>query len=76
MNKSSLGYVCPATYNPSDFYIQTLAVLPNNRQETLQRSRYICNAYDQSQFGYSISQQIAQIESTPIHETVKKTRHT
>ncbi len=23
-----MGYSCPATYNPADFYVQTLAVIP------------------------------------------------
>lgn len=27
----SQGFVCPVNYNPADFYIQTLAISPNDR---------------------------------------------
>ena len=33
----SLGYNAPANYNLSDFYIQTLAILPFDREASLER---------------------------------------
>jgi hypothetical protein len=52
--------------------------MPNNREETLQKTRQICDAYDQSYYQYNISSQIAQIESVPIEDDVNfdsKHRH-
>ena len=34
---SSVGYEAPGNYNLSDFYIQTLAVLPFDRETSLER---------------------------------------
>ncbi|ODM98292.1 Protein white [Orchesella cincta] len=45
---SSIGYPCPETYNPADFYIHTLAIRVDNAEECLQRSKAICDKYDES----------------------------
>lgn len=36
-----LGYQVPADYNPADFYIQTLAILPSSREESLAKATVI-----------------------------------
>ena len=36
---NSLGYTCPDDYNPADFYIETLAIKPINREECLLKSK-------------------------------------
>ncbi|CAL8101454.1 unnamed protein product [Orchesella dallaii] len=45
---SSIGYPCPETYNPADFYIHTLAIRVGSAEECLQRSRAICDKFDES----------------------------
>lgn len=30
-----LAYKCPSNFNPSDFYIKTLAITPSNREKSL-----------------------------------------
>ncbi|CAL8086730.1 unnamed protein product [Orchesella dallaii] len=45
---ASIGYPCPETYNPADFYIQTLAIRPGNLEECLQRSNDICDQFAES----------------------------
>ncbi|UJR27397.1 hypothetical protein I4U23_008687 [Adineta vaga] len=45
---SSLGYDAPGNYNLSDFYIQTLAVLPFDREASLERVEHICDEYEKS----------------------------
>lgn len=32
-----IGYPCPANYNPADFYIMTLAIIPGQEVECKQR---------------------------------------
>ena len=31
------GFECPVNYNPADFYILTLAIIPGNEKEGKQR---------------------------------------
>ncbi len=33
----NLGKPCPPLYNPADHYIQVLAIMPNSRNECLQK---------------------------------------
>ncbi|KAK8393903.1 hypothetical protein O3P69_006917 [Scylla paramamosain] len=44
----SLGYKCPVTFNPADFYINTLAVLPGSETTSFERIERICNSYAKS----------------------------
>ena len=41
---------CPRSYNPADFYIQKLAILPTKREECLGAVQTICNNYKNSRF--------------------------
>ncbi|CAF0893876.1 unnamed protein product [Adineta steineri] len=45
---SGLGYVAPDNYNLSDFFIQTLAILPFDREASLERVEHICDEYEKS----------------------------
>ncbi|KAJ8314371.1 hypothetical protein KUTeg_008932, partial [Tegillarca granosa] len=45
---SRLGYNCPLNYNPADFYITTLAIIPGREEECHQRVEKICDAFDNS----------------------------
>ena len=47
---SAQGYLCPANYNPSDFYIFTLAVIPGQQDKCREKVNQICGAYDSSEF--------------------------
>lgn len=42
---SSMGYTCPATYNPADFYVQTLAVIPGLEDTSRSTVRAICDRF-------------------------------
>lgn len=63
---NSLGFQCPLTYNPSDFYIKTLAIMPNSREESLKRAKKVCDSFEQSKFYVSLSDEIAEIENSPV----------
>ncbi|CAF4348488.1 unnamed protein product [Rotaria sp. Silwood2] len=47
---SGLGFNAPDNYNLSDFYIQTLAILPFDKENSLERVEYICDEYEQTSF--------------------------
>ena len=43
-----MGYECPLNYNPADFYIHTLAIIPGEEEEHQQRVSRICNGFKES----------------------------
>ncbi|XP_025016853.1 protein white isoform X4 [Tetranychus urticae] len=45
---SQLGFKCPSNYNPSDFYVQQLSIVPGNKEQCL--SKMICNSYEASDY--------------------------
>lgn len=42
------GLPCPPNYNPADFYIHTLATIPDQEADSRKKSVEICNAYETS----------------------------
>jgi hypothetical protein len=38
VNSFSEGYTCPRNYNPADFYIHKLAIMPTEKNESIARS--------------------------------------
>lgn len=55
---SSQGLPCPSNYNPADFYIHTLAIVPGQEAETRKRSKAICDSYDASDYGLQVMEQV------------------
>lgn len=45
---SRLGYNCPVNYNPADFFIMNLAVIPGREEECKTRIREICDSFEKS----------------------------
>lgn len=45
---ASQGMPCPPNYNPADFYIFTLAVVPGQEAETKKKIGAICDNYEAS----------------------------
>ncbi|XP_065053013.1 protein white-like isoform X1 [Rhopilema esculentum] len=44
---SNLGYVCPANYNPADFFISTLAIVPGREVECKERAKGIADSFEE-----------------------------
>ncbi|CAG0879458.1 unnamed protein product [Darwinula stevensoni] len=44
-----IGYECPPKYNPADFYIHTLAIVPGAEEERKERVSFICDAFRDSE---------------------------
>jgi ATP-binding cassette, subfamily G (WHITE), eye pigment precursor transporter len=55
---SNIGHPVPNNYNPSDFYINTLAIAPNNKQFCLERVNKICDNFEQSSERQLLSNEI------------------
>ncbi|RNA09917.1 ABC subfamily ABCG [Brachionus plicatilis] len=47
---ASQGFTLPINYNPADYYIKTLAILPSNKEESKERVKKICDGYDSSKY--------------------------
>ncbi|XP_015785595.1 protein white-like isoform X2 [Tetranychus urticae] len=47
---SQLGFKCPSNYNPSDFYVQQLSIVPGNKEQCLSKVNMICNSYEASDY--------------------------
>ncbi|XP_041366799.1 protein white-like [Gigantopelta aegis] len=45
---NGLNYPCPVNFNPADFYVLTLAIVPGNESECRETVEKICDAFDQS----------------------------
>ncbi|KDR20987.1 Protein white [Zootermopsis nevadensis] len=49
-----LGAVCPSNYNPADFFIQMLAVVPTREETSRQTIDMVCDAFQTSEAGRRI----------------------
>ncbi|XP_053373342.1 protein white-like [Mercenaria mercenaria] len=50
----SAGYVCPKNFNPADFYILTMAVVPGKETERQHRIEEICDNFDGTDYAKQI----------------------
>lgn len=50
----SLGYTCPKTYNPADFFISTLAIEPDREKECREFVHKACDTFAHSSEGHTI----------------------
>ncbi|XP_078378564.1 protein white-like isoform X2 [Oculina patagonica] len=41
----SLGYPCPVNFNPADYFVHTLAIVPGEEERCKDRVKEICDAY-------------------------------
>lgn len=56
----SLNLTCPTNFNPADFYVQMLAVVPGNESQSLETIRRICDAYASSDLAKKTDALVAQ----------------
>ncbi|CAB3363689.1 Hypothetical predicted protein [Cloeon dipterum] len=53
---SQLGAPCPSNYNPADFFIQLLAVVPSREETCRQTVDLICDTFENSEAGQKFAQ--------------------
>ncbi|XP_071108651.1 protein white-like [Haliotis cracherodii] len=63
---ASQGFPCPRNFNPADFYVLTLAIVPGKEQESFDKVQSMCDAFRDSE--------LTRIMSTDIMETSQKLR--
>lgn len=68
---SQLGHICPELYNPADFYIRTLAVVPGQEAEGRSRIKAICDSFLISESGKKLDEEIKKVfQSLEFDESV------
>ncbi|KHJ83313.1 ABC-2 type transporter [Oesophagostomum dentatum] len=60
------GAPCPHNYNPADLIIHTLAVVPQEEDICRQRIVQICDAYENSEQGRNVIEEVAKIPVTEV----------
>ncbi|XP_054289076.1 protein white-like [Macrosteles quadrilineatus] len=60
----TMGAVCPSHYNPADFFIQLLAVVPNAEESCRNMIEMVCDSFSTSDIGAKIST-IAEVKGGP-----------
>lgn len=53
-----LSTPCPSNYNPADFYVQQLAVVPGNEHESRENIRRICDTFASSDYAKEVYRSI------------------
>ncbi|XP_020900669.1 protein white isoform X3 [Exaiptasia diaphana] len=43
----SLGYSCPPNFNPADYFVQLLAIVPGQEDDCHERAKKICDAFEE-----------------------------
>ncbi|XP_046656190.1 protein white-like [Daphnia pulicaria] len=70
---SNLGFLCPPSYNPAEFYIHTLATEPSKEAESKERRNIICNAYEVSEASHRVFEKV-EANKVPISSTSTRIR--
>ena len=42
-----IGYPCPINYNPADYFVQILAFIPENEEESKERIKFLCDKHEE-----------------------------
>ncbi|KAL4222609.1 ATPase [Mactra antiquata] len=64
------GYRCPKNYNPADFYILTMAVVPGRERDCKQQIEAVCNTYDRSEQSHAMLNAIKYDNENPRRNAV------
>ncbi|CAF1126014.1 unnamed protein product [Brachionus calyciflorus] len=57
---ASQGYGVPVNYNPADFYIKTLAIMPSNKEKSKETVKKICDSYEISSYSNQVLDEVKQ----------------
>lgn len=52
-----VGYACPTNFNPADFFIQTMAIVPGMEEQCRQRVDKIAGCFQESKVGQDMSKE-------------------
>lgn len=60
---TSMGAPCPTNYNPADFYVERLAIVPGQEEQSRENVRKICDAFAVSEYSTTINDEINKIRA-------------
>jgi ATP-binding cassette, subfamily G (WHITE), eye pigment precursor transporter len=63
---STLDFKCPLNYNPADYYIQTLAISPFDKENCEERVNLICDNFDKSELMMNLKKSIEDSKQNPV----------
>lgn len=63
---TSLQRPCPTNYNPADFFVGQLGIVPSREDECRETIRTICDAFAVSDYQVKINNDISELESNSI----------
>lgn len=55
---ASIGHACPANFNPADFFIEELAVVPSEYEKSMARLRLVTDAYANSELRQQVGRSV------------------
>ncbi|XP_011702056.1 PREDICTED: protein white isoform X1 [Wasmannia auropunctata] len=70
----TLGATCPSNYNPADFFVQALAVVPGRELTCRHAIETTCDTFRRSEYGANIALQ-AEIVHGEFEDTLKRFEH-
>jgi ABC-type multidrug transport system ATPase subunit len=47
---ASIEYVCPKNYNPADYYIHKLSIVPTNKDASREAIKSVCDSFEKSKY--------------------------
>ncbi|PIK44970.1 hypothetical protein BSL78_18154 [Apostichopus japonicus] len=68
-----IGYTCPKNYNPADFIVETLGIVPGMEAECHEKLKEITDAFDNSRTAEEILLKITPMECDDMEEENEKT---
>lgn len=63
---ASLQAPCPINYNPADFFVERLAIVPGKEDESCETIRKICDAFAVSEYQTKLNDEISKLQSNSI----------
>ncbi|GLG96976.1 Protein brown [Gryllus bimaculatus] len=61
-----MGASCPSNYNPADFFIQLLAVVPTREEACKQTIELVCDAFQRSEEGLRLAAEVENVADTQV----------
>ena len=61
------GFLCPNEYNPADFLIRTVAIVPNLQIECKEKVELLAHSFKTSEMGRELSRKISEVENNRDH---------
>lgn len=52
---------CPRNYNPADYYVQLLAIIPGKEESCRQAVTMICDTFEKSELGVRVAVEAASV---------------